>query len=288
MLPSAYPGRATDAREGSSARQPASPPQTRTSTIHRSQAPTPTRILHLTDPHLFASTDGELRGRTTYACLLRVLDHYRRSAWTADLALITGDLVQDDSGEAYEHFCRMTAALQLPLLCVPGNHDVRPLMTEVLGKWSVPVCTTVDAKPWLVVGVDSCVDGAAGGRVASAEMARLSSIINETDAQHLLVAMHHPPVAVGTRWLDSVGLENGEEFLRLLATSGKVKIVLFGHIHQHFEARQAAIRILGTPSTCRQFRPGSDTFAVDHQPPAYRRLTLLPDGEVTTEVIPVP
>ena len=45
------------------------------------------------------------------------------------------------------------------------------------------------------------------------------------------------------------------------------------------------MRIIATPSTCRQFLPGSDDFAVDNRPPAYRRITLLDDGSCETELI---
>ena len=43
--------------------------------------------------------------------------------------------------------------------------------------------------------------------------------------------------------------------------------------------------IIATPSACRQFAPGSATFAVDDNPPAYRRITLLDDGSFDTELI---
>jgi Icc protein len=53
--------------------------------------------------------------------LCSVLDHYREQDWRADLVVVTGDLIQDDSAAAYEHFCQLLAALQLPVYCVPGT-----------------------------------------------------------------------------------------------------------------------------------------------------------------------
>ena len=61
----------------------------------------PVKVLHLTDPHLFADRQGDLRGTVTYESLRTVLEHYRAGDWRADLALVTGDLIQDDSAEAY-------------------------------------------------------------------------------------------------------------------------------------------------------------------------------------------
>ena len=90
------------------------------------------RILHLTDPHLFADVHGELRGTATYASLSAVLDHYRDGDWDADLALVTGDLIQDDTAAAYGHFCDLLGRLDMPVHCVPGNHDIRELMRQAL------------------------------------------------------------------------------------------------------------------------------------------------------------
>ena len=61
--------------------------------------------------------------------------------------------------------------------------------------------------------------------------------------------------------------------------------ISWGHVHQCFDARRHGVRLLATPSTCAQFLPLSDEFAIDARPPAYRRLTLLPDGTLETEVV---
>jgi Icc protein len=43
--------------------------------------------------------------------------------------------------------------------------------------------------------------------------------------------------------------------------------------------------LLATPSTCAQFLPLAADFSVDSRPPAYRRMTLHPDGTLDTEVV---
>jgi Icc protein len=48
------------------------------------------------------------------------------------------------------------------------------------------------------------------------------------------------------------------------------------------------LRLLSTPSTCAQFRPGSDSFAIDERPPGYRWLDLRADGRLDTEVVWLP
>ena len=114
------------------------------------------RVLHLTDPHLFADRDGSLRGAVTFDTLQSVLAHYRDSDFAADLVALTGDIVQDDSAEAYAHCSELVSSLGLPVLCVPGNHDVRYLMRERLPDPPFSYCASLEAGNWLITGIDSC------------------------------------------------------------------------------------------------------------------------------------
>jgi Icc protein len=217
--------------------------------------------------------------------LCSVLDHYRDHDWPADLAVVTGDLVQDDSAKAYEHFRDLLAGLGLPVYCVPGNHDIRAMMQDALSEPPFHYCQSTEAGDWLITGIDSCVSGRAGGRIAAAELMRLDNEIAASGAANVMVCLHHPPVEMGSKWLDSVGLENGDEFLERISASGKVRLAIFGHVHQPYDAVHSGVRIIGTPSTCRQFAQGSDTFAVDDNPPAYRRISLQSDGEIEQELV---
>jgi Icc protein len=242
------------------------------------------RVLQLTDPHLFADPSASLRGAVTYRTLERVLSHIRQAAWPADLVAVTGDLIQDDSAAAYDNFCDLLDAVGLPVHTVPGNHDVRNLMRSVLRRPGFHYCDSAVFGNWRIVGVDTCVSGSAGGRIASRELARLRQLLDNNVANNVLLCLHHPPVPLGSRWLDEVGLANADAFLDLVAGYNAAKCIMFGHAHQAFDGRHAHIRILGTPSTCRQFKPGSDEFALDTLPPAYRRVCLLADGGVETQL----
>lgn len=248
-------------------------------------APDPLRILHLTDPHLFATPLGKLRGTVTRASLLAVLAHYEHSEWQADCVAMTGDTVQDDSLAAYQQFRRLMLPLGLPVYCVPGNHDVTDRMQHALAGPPFSYCEAVRLGQWLVIGIDSCNPGQAGGLVSDPELQRLEQNLRETDARYVTVCLHHPPVKVHSRWLDSVGLDNAAALLAVIAASKKVRLVLFGHVHQAVEVDYGRTRIIGTPSTCAQFKPHSDEFAVDENPPAYRRVELFHNGDVSTELV---
>lgn len=198
---------------------------------------------------------------------------------------MTGDLIQDDSRAAYDRFCELMSVLDLPVYCVPGNHDVRALMRDALSREPFHYCASLQLDNWLITGIDSCLEGDASGRIDDDEMNRLAKILEATDAEHVLICLHHPPLPVGSKWLDQVGLKNGDEFLRMIAQPGNVRAAIFGHVHQAFSESYESIRIIGTPSTCRQFKTGSDEFALDDQPPGYRRLTLHADGSMQNELV---
>ncbi len=241
--------------------------------------------MHLTDPHLFADLNGELRGTVTAESLQQVLDHYASGDWRADRVLVTGDLIQDDSAEAYDRFREFLLPLNMRIHCVPGNHDIRALMQKVCRVPPFSYCAYEEIGDWLLLGIDSCVRGEAGGRVTQEELDRLTTTIDDSDARHVMVCLHHPPVPMGSAWLDTVGLANGEEFLERLQSAGRVRLAVFGHVHQAYDEEHGGIRIIATPSTCRQFKPRSDKFAVDERPPAYRRITLSGDGSFETELV---
>jgi len=234
---------------------------------------------------LFADLDGELRGTKMQASLARVLAHYQASDWNADRVVMTGDVIQDDTAEAYQRFRDLLLPLNLRVHCVPGNHDIRDLMRAACCRPPFSYCAYEEFRDWLIVGIDSCIRGHAGGEVSADELDRLSDIVSRSPAKHVMVCLHHPPVPVGSKWLDSVGLRNGDEVLDRLRSLNRVRLATFGHIHQEHDAEHDGIRIVGTPSTCRQFKPGSEKFAVDDNPPAYRKFVLNPDGSVDTEVI---
>ena len=136
---------------------------------------------------------------------------------------------------------------------------------------------------WRIVPLDSRVAGKVGGFVDEDQLSQLRREIASAD--HVLVLLHHHPLPTGSRWLDGLGLGNADEFVAMVEASDNVRGVIWGHVHQRFEARRGPALFASTPSTCAQFLPDSETFALDQRPPAYRTLTLSPNGDLETEVV---
>lgn len=242
------------------------------------------RLVQFTDSHLYGSETGTLRGVETLPALQKALAHAQAQDWPPDAILVTGDIVQDDPA-GYAHFRRIFSDLGAPVFCIPGNHDDPAILRRELDCKPFMVGGFTDLGPWRIVMLDSTIPSAAKGRLSPRELALLEAALSSGRDKHALVCLHHQPVTMSSRWLDQVGLENADEFLRVIDSHRNVRAVVWGHVHQSFESLRKGVRFLATPSTCAQFLPRADDFAVDQAPPAYRTLELRPDGTLVTEVV---
>lgn len=240
-------------------------------------------LVHFTDPHLFGDPARALRGVPTLPALRAVLAAAHQDIANAAAILATGDLVQDDPG-GYAQFRSEFARLGRPVLCVPGNHDILPAMRAELSAPPFQLGGTWDLGNWRVILLDSSVPGETSGRIDPGAMAWLEQALANTGDRHALVCLHHHPIPMKSRWLDTVGLTNGAELTELLRRFAAVRAVLFGHVHQQLDREADGLRMIATPSTCSQFKPRSDDFAIDDTPPAWRRLTLHADGRLETRL----
>ncbi len=244
------------------------------------------KLIHLTDTHLFADREGSLRGTRPAPSLDAVLEHVHEHHPDFHAVLATGDLVQEETEAAYEHFIRFFGDYDRPVLCLPGNHDVPELMQRTLAREPFRLEARVALDGWDVFQLDSHIPKSPAGRLGEEALERLEAGLRESAPRPAVVAVHHPPLKIGTAWLDRIGLQDGPELLELLSHHDHVRALLWGHAHQNWDSRQGHIRLLGTPATCAQFLAGSPVFAIDKKaPPAYRVLELGADGEVATELI---
>jgi Icc protein len=242
------------------------------------------RLTHFTDPHLYGSETESLRGIATLPALTATLAHAQARDWPPAAVLVTGDIVQDDPA-GYAHFRRMFGGLGLPVLCLPGNHDEPEAMRRELGRAPFVVGGHVDLGLWRIILLDSCIPGSASGRLSVRSLTALEGALATAGSRHCLVSLHHHPVGMESRWLDRVGLENAAEFLQTIDRHRNVRAIVWGHVHQSYDGLRNGVRLLATPSTCAQFLPRADEFAVDRQPPGYRTLELRADGSLLTEVV---
>ncbi|MDE2233950.1 MAG: 3',5'-cyclic-AMP phosphodiesterase [Gammaproteobacteria bacterium] len=243
---------------------------------------TPVRLLQITDTHLYAEPEKELYGVDTRSSLSRVLAAACRRP-KPDLVLATGDLVHDESLLGYQTLAGMFELLKAPVAAIAGNHDALDILRTVAGK-NFRIGGSHRLPGWRIVLLNTMVPGETHGHLQSEELDFLEDSLAQAGKSHVLVALHHQPVAVGCAWLDRIGVSNADDFFRILDRYTCVRAILWGHVHQAFEAERRGVLLLSTPSTCAQFRPDSRDFALDDKPPGMRWLTLHPDGHIETRI----
>lgn len=242
------------------------------------------RVLQITDTHLFGDTAGRLVGMNTENSALEVLEKALAERWPADLILATGDIVHDGTESAYRRFRERFEALGVPTLAIPGNHDKVDVLRRVLQGGRVTSDGHYQTGDWQFVMLDSTVPGRDFGHLAEAELDLLDRSLTADPRRHAVVCLHHHPVAVGSRWIDGIGVDNADQFFAILDRHPQVRAVVWGHIHQDYSGSRRGVQLLASPSTCIQFKPGQRDFALDDAPPGYRWLELYPDGRIVTGV----
>lgn len=244
----------------------------------------PLRLLQLTDLHLFADPTERLLGITTRLSFESVLSQALRQAPDTTGLILTGDLVHDDSASGYAYLAERLDTTQLPFFSVPGNHDRHHLMRQCLGDATPGEMALRRFGTWNLVFLDSSDGELDSGRLGPDQIDRLADLL-ATEEAPTLVFLHHHPTPIGSVWMDTMSVVDGQELLALCDRYPQVRGIVFGHIHQEYTAQRGGYQLLGTPSTCVQFLPDSDDFAVDPTPPGWRELVLYPNGQLTSQII---
>ena len=241
-------------------------------------------ILQITDTHLFASRDGCLLGLNTEQSLKAIIADIRVRQLPADIILATGDLVHDGTSAAYQRIFAHLEDFNLPVYCLPGNHDEANMLQRTIKGDLLHYTTHVQRGNWNIIFLDSCLADSEGGHLGPASLEMLETQLQAAPDTYALVCLHHQPVLMESRWLDTMAVDNADEFFRIVDRYPQVRGILWGHVHQEFDSMHRNIRLLATPSTCIQFLPGSINFAVDTAAPGYRWLSLYPDGRIGTRI----
>ena len=242
-------------------------------------------VAQISDLHLFADEHQDLLGWNTWKSLDVILERLARLETQPELILLTGDLSQDETEGAYRRILHRLEPLGIPTYWLPGNHDHVSTMHQILDCPPIYSDKVVERGGWRFLLLNSSVSGQVHGVLSAETLQWLKDRLVEIPAeQPTLVALHHPPLWVGSPWLDQSGLQNTSAFLEIIDQYPQIKLVLFGHIHQAFEHVRSNVTYLSTPSTCIQFLPKSHRFALDSTQPGFRLINLYPDGQFETQV----
>lgn len=242
-------------------------------------------IIQITDTHILDDGAPSFNNFDTTASLNKVIQQIKTKEKNTSAILLTGDLVHEATQTSYQKLADSLSSLTIPLYCLPGNHDNPEMMEYVMGTNGVDSSRLIKLGNWLIILLNSHFAGEHGGCLSKGELNFLKLSLKRHTKFNCMIALHHHPISINSSWMDSMILDNAAEFFDVLDQFKQVRAIIWGHIHQQFETERKNMKLLGTPSTCLQFKPGSDAFAVDDKTPAYRRIRLAKEGGVETSVV---
>lgn len=228
------------------------------------------RFVHLSDPHLASTRDGEWNNRFlcsmmpgVMACLARDL-----AALQPEFVLATGDIASTTTREAMFEARDTMDSLGVPYFPMGGNHDF------VVGESRDWFCDAFAHRlpggktyysfdhnglhfavlDWHWVWTDGTLHPESEAAIANSQEKTLAGArwalpqemldwleqdLREAAGMPTIVAVHFPAVRIPARMRrpkmrDGGALENGAELIELLRRFPHVKALFSGHVHVHF------------------------------------------------------
>ena len=243
-------------------------------------------LAHISDLHL----DGGPRAAERAERVLRYLDGLRQPT---DAVLVTGDLTDPGTEAEYGELRALLGRRQRFLLC-PGNHDVRAAYRSVLfgePPTDEPINQVHDLPGLRVAMCDSTIPGRDDGQLTETTCAWLADVLADAPTTPTLVAFHHPPVTLGSPFVDALRQHRVVALEALLAAHPQVAAVLCGHAHTAATTTFAGRPLVVAPAVASTLRlPWEDSAVVLDRglPPALAFHVLDDDGRLTTHVRSVP
>ena len=247
----------------------------------------PTRILQLTDLHLFSDPETKLLGFSPYKSLQSIMVSVADSIAKRqpNLLALTGDISQDYSQGSYENAVKLFQHFPCPIVATMGNHDYPTTFTNFFGDPTQEVNKTFTFNNWQILFLNSYWPEHVGGQLAKNELDFLRNILATARKQHVMIFLHHPVLAAGSTWLDKIMTNNAAQFFEIIDQYQNIKAVICGHIHQETNVSRLGVTYLSTPATSWQFAAKAHDFKLDTLMPGYRWIDLYEDGTFQTEAI---
>lgn len=238
-------------------------------------------VIQISDTHLMNKDDLEFLQMNPSETFRAVIKDIQLKYSHADTIFHTGDLAQVAIPETYSNYLTFMNTLGIPHYQIPGNHDKAEYFPFYNNQNQVHA---IQIGNWTVILLNSAVKGQVHGWIDDEQLQQLDTILTTHKNQHIIITCHHHPLEMESRWIDNHKLKNSGNLTDILKNHQNIKIVLFGHVHQDSINLWNNIYFYSTPSTCVQFKPKSDNFALDDTAPGYRVLHLKENGTFSTEI----
>jgi 3',5'-cyclic-AMP phosphodiesterase len=206
-----------------------------------------------------------------------------------DLLLLSGDLADDGQPETYRRLADSLREAGLPFAVLPGNHDCRLALRAAFSgqAWGHPelACQRVDCAEFTLLLLDSVIPGEEGGHFDDDHLAWLNR--HCPGDRRVLLALHHPPVAVGIAGMDAIACSGSERLAAWLAGRPNVEAVLCGHVHRPVFTALAGRPVLTAPSTVHQIALQDGPLAYTTEPGGLLVHDWLPGQPLRSHYLPL-
>ena len=243
-------------------------------------------MIQITDTHLLEYPHLEFVGMHPEQSFHAVIDLMRQQHPHIDLIVHTGDLAQNPTPVTYNRYLQHMQSLGIPFFHTPGNHD--DVVHFPFHESDQTQVTVVELGKWCIILLNSAQPQRIDGKIADGQLAQLTRLLQQLKDRYVLIACHHHPFAMESSWIDQHKLKNSSDLLETIRPFSNIKAIICGHVHQDSINGWQDIQFLSTPSTCIQFKPKSDKFALDEEHPGYRYICLKANGELETQVYRLP
>ena len=248
-------------------------------------------LVQLSDPHIVGRRETLLGGIDTTAFLRDAVTQVNRIRPVPDLALLTGDLVNDGSPTQYEHLAELLAPLTVPMHLMPGNHDrtdhlraAFPSVVHDRAGWADGVIEG----PVRIVTLDSSRFPEAGGDLDADQLRWLDEVLHAEPDAPTIVALHHPPFVTGLGYMDAMGLAPASVvgLAEVIGRHPQVERVLSGHLHRFIARRFAGTVAMTCPSTAHALHLGlaDEPPGWTYEPPALLLHRWTPEHGLVTHL----
>jgi 3',5'-cyclic AMP phosphodiesterase CpdA len=248
-------------------------------------------LAQISDPHL---GEPAIAGIKPKKSLREVIAAIAALPNPVDAILVSGDLAEHAKPKEYRLAAQLVGALEVPAYVLPGNHDDRATMREVLdlpGAGGEPLDYAVDLGPLRLVVLDSTIPGEDRGGFEPEQLRWLDETLSTASAQPTLIAMHQPPLVTGIPDWDSVNMRAADRdaLAAVIERHPQVRAIVAGHLHRITASSLAGRPVLVAPSTFVQARPDFEAETVKLRDLSRGFvLHVLQGGELSSQVQVVP
>ncbi|NLA37540.1 MAG: hypothetical protein GX868_17890 [Actinobacteria bacterium] len=259
-------------------------------------------VVQLSDPHVWRRGEylyGEL---DTAASLEAAVRRVNALPQPPDLVLVTGDLINDGTMHEYGHVIDLLDKLDAPWRALVGNHDNAVNAAQALAAdghlldpagydWAQPCSGVIDLADVRIVGLNTARPELLNSGLLDDRdlLAAARAFADRPDATKV-IALHHPPVAVGLAAMDAMRLapESAARLGDVVRNEG-VAAVWCGHLHRATVTLWNGAVVTSCPSTSHaiasDLRPAAPLTVSDESPGFL--VHRFADGQLSSHVVVV-